>query len=101
MIISRVVFNLKFGKAKESIAIWKEIYQKVKQSPHAPQMRLLTDMTGHSYRLIHEMHLKSFLDLNEINALWMNSDEVKALYQKFVPLCDSADREMYKIEYIV
>ncbi len=101
MIISRVVFNLKFGKAKEAIAIWKEIYAGAKKTVNPPQMRLMSDMSGTCYRIVHELHLKSFLNLNAVNAMWMNTDEIRELYKKFIPLCDSATREMYKIECIV
>ena len=102
MIIVRNVFHLKYGKAKESIAIWKEILEAGKTTGmNKPEMRLLSDISGPAYTIIVEMHLHSFIDFNLMNAIWSTNPKFQELYQKFIPLCDSATREYYKIESIV
>ena len=102
MVIQRNAFRLKFGKAKEAIAIWKEIMEAVKTSNlQTPEMRLMSDLSGDSYTLIMELHLKSFIDLNPSQAIWATTPKFQELYEKFKPLCDSATREYYKIEAIV
>jgi hypothetical protein len=103
MIIERNVFQLKFGKAKEAIAIWKEILEVSKSSSelNKPQMRLMSDISGSAYTLVLEMHLNSYMDINPKNAAWVTNEKFRELYQKFIPLCDSAQREYYKIEAII
>ena len=102
MIIERNVFQLRFGAAKESIQIWKEILDEAKKSNmHATEIRLLTDISGRAYTLVMEIHLKSFTDINPKNTIWVSSPRFQELYQKFVPLCESAVREYYKIEQLI
>src|SRR4029079_7932608 len=100
MIIQRNVFRLRFGKAKDAISIWKEIISELsKDGRFNPQTRLLTDITGEAYTLVLEMHIKSFLDINPLNHVWAINHTVHELYhQKFVPLCESATQNLYKIE---
>lgn len=98
MIIERNTFHLKFGKAKEGIALWNEMMEVLKKMEGHPSMRLMSDLSGQSYTLIAELNLKSFMDINPKNYQWVTNTEAQALYQKFIPLCDSATREYYKIE---
>src|SRR5260221_14602043 len=101
MIIERNVFHLHFGKAKEAIALWREILNESKKSnANVPEMRLLSDVSGPAYTVVVELHLKSFTDLNPKNAVWSTTPKFQELYQKFIPLCESAHREYYKIEDI-
>ncbi|MBL7924864.1 MAG: hypothetical protein JNL88_11750, partial [Bacteroidia bacterium] len=61
MIIERMEFRLRFGKAKDGIATWKAIMDRCKSIKEAPKMRMLTDLTGPSYTIIVEMEHRSFL----------------------------------------
>ena len=102
MIIERNVFRLKFGKAKEAIAIWKELMETAKKANLAShEMRLLSDLSGPAYTLEVELHLKSFMDMNPKQAVWATTPAFQELYQRFIPLCDSAQRTYYKIESMI
>lgn len=102
MIIERNTFHLKFGKAKEAIAIWKEIMEAAKKSAlEKPEIRLLSDLSGPAYTIVMELHLRSFNDLNPTQAIWAMTPAFQELYAKFKPLCESATREFYKIECII
>jgi len=102
MIIERNVFQLKFGKAKEAIAIWKEILEAAKSSAlPSNEMRLMTDLSGPAYTIVVELHLKSFMDMNPTQAVWATNESFQQLYHKFIPLCESAHREFYKIEGMI
>lgn len=99
MIVERVTFRLKFGKAKEGIAIWKEMIAVIKKKGKNNQsFRLLSDLTGPSYTLIIEMQLRSLMDIGSKNYEWMSSKELGELYQQFIPLCEAASREYFNIE---
>ena len=99
MIIERIKFHLKFGKAKESISLWKQMIEELKKDERFQfPVRILTDVTSSSYTLIIEMNLRSYTDINPLNYLWSVHAKVRELYQQFIPLCESAERQLYKIE---
>ena len=102
MIIERNIFYLKFGKAKEAIAIWKQILDEAKHSNlKGPEMRLLSDISGPAYTLILELHIASFTDINSKHTIWATHPSFQELYQQFIPLCERAHREYYKIEGLI
>jgi hypothetical protein len=59
MIVERNIFYLKFGKAREAMEAVKSMMADVKEAGGG-DVRLLTDLTGDSYRIIMEMTLKDF-----------------------------------------
>ncbi len=98
MILVRNVFQLKFGKAREAIAIWKEgvaISQKVGFGS-AP-IRLLTDLTGPSYTLVMEVAHENLDAFERTSKKVMGAAEWKNWYQKFLPLVESGYREIFSI----
>jgi hypothetical protein len=99
MILERNEFKLKFGKAKEAIAIWKEILDATKSmGKSAPPMRLLTDLSGPSYTLILDMFLRDINDIGPKGYVWVTNEKYQELYHQFVPLCESSERTYYRIE---
>jgi hypothetical protein len=99
MIIEQNIFHLKFGKAKDAIALWKQISEELKSDARLNiPMRILTDLTGPAYTLIIEMRIHSYIEINPMMHVWKTNSKVRDLYQQFVPLCESAWRELYKIE---
>ena len=99
MVLVRNVFHLKFGKAREAVAVIKEglaIQRKVLTGVEF-STRLLTDLTGPNYTLVLELTVPN-LAAYEANAPRLFSDkEWQAHYQKVVPLVESGHREMYSI----
>lgn len=99
MIIERNEFHLKFGKAKEALEIWTQICEKFKKgSKDHTRMRVMTDMTGDAYVLVVELELRDLVHIGFKNYEWMTNDEAHALYARFVPLCNSSNRTLYKLE---
>lgn len=99
MIIERNEFRVKFGKMKEALALWNEILEEFKNNKENIHTRMLTDLTGTAYTLVIELELRDFIHLGLKNYHWMTKSKVGELYQKFVPLCESAIRTLYKVEY--
>ena len=52
MIVIRNVFHLKFGKAREALAVMKEGVAIQKRLAPNASARLLTDLTGRHYTLV-------------------------------------------------
>ena len=98
MIIQRTTFQLKFGKAKEGIELWKQMINGFKNNKDIPHIRILSDITGPSYTLVLELSLRSMNEIGLMNYNWMTSETAKELYQQFIPLCESATREYLNIE---
>jgi len=99
MIVVRDIFQLKFGKAQDAIASWKEGQSLNKElGGNHREFRMLTDMAGSPYyTLILEAEYKSLAEFEEAMSQVMGNGEWKKWYQKFVPLAESGRREIFKV----
>ncbi len=95
MILVREVFQLKFGKAKEAKALWKEGAVIVKKAGYA--VRALTDLTGPFYTFIVEISFESLADFEKGAQDTLGAEEWGKWYQKFSPLLVSGRREVFTI----
>ncbi len=96
MILVRDIFQLKFGKAKDAKAVWKEGMELIKKYGFGSS-RALTDLTGSSYTLIIETEWKSLSDWENSMKSGLGTDEWQKWYQKFVPLAEKGSREIFTI----
>jgi hypothetical protein len=99
MIVVRNVFRLKFGKAREAVAVLKEgrAIEKRVMSGLEYSSRVLTDVTGPFYTLVLELTVPD-LGTFERNAPRLFGDkEWQANYQKMTPLVESGYREVFSI----
>jgi len=98
MIMQRNTFRLQYGKARDSITLWKALLEEVKTSD-GPHSRMMTDVTGESYTLVVEAYFKSLSDIKPREDFWMANEKMNELYQKFIPFCHHSDREYFLVEY--
>jgi hypothetical protein len=99
MIVIRNVFRLKFGKAKEAVALMKQgvEIQKTTLTGVEFSTRLLTDVTGPFYTLVLELTVPNF-GAFEANAPRLFGDkDFQANYQKMSDLVESGYREVFTI----
>ena len=97
MIVVRNVFRLKFGKAKDALALWKEGRQIAEKTGSGGGMKAMTDLTGPFYTLVMEEQFESLAEMEKQFQSEMGAEEWKAWYQKFVPLVDSGYREVFTV----
>lgn len=97
MIVVRNVFRLKFGKAREAVAVWQENLEMIRRKGHLRDSRLLTDVAGQFYTLVLENSYDSLADLEREMQAVMGDAEWKAGYQRFVPLAESGYREIFDV----
>jgi hypothetical protein len=97
MIVVRNVFRLKFGKAREAVAVMKEGIAIQKRLGSDISSRLLTDVTGEFYTLVLELTVASFSALETAQPRIMGDKDWQANYQKFIPLVESGYREIFTI----
>ncbi len=97
MVVVRNVFQLKFGKAREAVALAKENVAIASKNGMEPgRMRLLTDVVGRFYTLVLEITFNSMADLEGQRDM-MNNDEWRRWYEKFSALVESGYREVYQV----
>jgi hypothetical protein len=97
MIVVRNVFQLKFGKAKEAVALLKEGVAIQKRAGLDIPARLLTDLTGPFYTLVLELTVPNLAALEANQPRLMGDKDWQANYQKFAPLVESGYREIFTI----
>lgn len=98
MILVRDIFHLKFGKAKDAKALLKEA-DDINKKYGFQKSRALTDLvTSHSYTLILESEWNTLGDWENTLKLGLGSEDWQKWYSKFIPLIESAGREILNIE---
>jgi hypothetical protein len=97
MILVRDVFRLRFGKAREAVALWQEGLEFLRGGSAVRDTRLLTDLVGPYYTLVLETTYDSLTDLDREFQQVSGNEAWRAWYQRFVPLVESGHREMFTI----
>ena len=99
MIVIRNVFQLKFGKAREAVALMKEgmAIQKRVMSGLEYSNRILTDVTGPFYTLVLELTVPNLATFESNAPRLFGDKEWQAHYQKVEPLVESGYREVFLI----
>ena len=96
MYIIRDIFKLKFGHFRDARTL---LDQAVRSGimPQSESLRLLSDFTGNSYRLIFEEEFKSLADYEQSLTSGMAEDEWQNWYERFKQHVDSSHREILKL----
>jgi NIPSNAP len=98
MIVVRNVFQLKFGKAKEAVELWKEGLGLAKRLGFAAKSsRVLTDLVGQYYTLVFESTFESLSDFESSAKTIMSNPEWSAWYAKVVAITESGHREILNV----
>ncbi|HET7451810.1 MAG TPA: NIPSNAP family protein [Thermoanaerobaculia bacterium] len=96
MVVVRNVFRLKFGKAREAQEAVKNILAVSRRIGLAEPGRVMTDVTGPFYTLVHELTFPELADLERMQQN-MSDPAWKDAYAKFVPLVESGYREIFRV----
>jgi hypothetical protein len=97
MIVIRNVFRLKYGKAREALAVMKDGIAIQKRLAPDASARLLTDVTGRHYTLVLEVTVPSLAAFEGTVPSIFGDKDFQANYQKMVPLVESGHREIFTI----
>ena len=97
MIVVRNVFRLKFGKAKEAVALFKEGIAIQKRVGVEANQRIMTDLVGPFYTLVTELTVPNMGALEANMPKVMGDKDWQANYQKFSALAESGYREIFTI----
>ena len=99
MIVVRNVFRLKFGKAKEAVALMKEglAIQNRVMAGQDFSTRVLTDVTGPFYTLVLEITVPNLAAFESNAPKLFGNKEWQDHYQKVGALVESGYREVFSI----
>ena len=96
MILVRNLFRVKFGQAKPAVAAFQEVRAIMRQSG-LKSSRLLTDLVGTSYTLVHEIEFENLTAFEQEMKKITSSSEWRSRYERFMPYCESGSREMFNV----
>jgi hypothetical protein len=101
MVVIRNVFPLKFGKAREAVALFKEgitIQKRVGAGAGLDfPTRLLTDVTGPFYTVVLELTAPNLAAFEGAAPQLMGDKDWQATYQKIGSLVESGSREIFTL----
>jgi hypothetical protein len=99
MVVIRNVFRLKFGKAREAVALMKEglAIQKRALTGIDFSTRLLTDVTGPFYTVVLELTVPNLGTFEGAAPTLFGNKEWQANYHKLSELVESGYREVFSI----
>lgn len=97
MILVRDVFRLKFGQARQAVAVWKEGRQIMEPLMKGHSPRIMTDLVGPFYTLVFESTYKSLQDYEELMKAGMANEDWKKWYGKLVPFIETGHREVFTL----
>jgi len=99
MIVIRNVFQLKFGKAREAVALMTEglAIQRRAVTGVDFSTRMLTDVTGPFYTLVLELTVQDLTTFESYAPKLFADKEWQAYYQKLAPLIESGHREIFTV----
>ena len=98
MILVRDVFRLKFGKARDAMAVWREMLQQAKRAGYgATSTSLLTDLVGSYYTIVLESTFDDLASFERGASKLTKDEQWRTSYQKFTLLAESGYREIFTI----
>ncbi len=98
MILVRDVFRMKFGKARDVVALWKEGLEVNKKAGYSKKTsRLLTDLVGPYYTLVLETVFESLEEFERMGRSVSKSPEWREWYARVSPLLEGGYREIFNI----
>ena len=97
MIVVRNVFRLKFGMAKEAVALLKEGISIQKRAGVEMNQRIMTDLVGTFYTVVLELTIPNMAAQEANMPKVMGDKDWQAVYQKFSALAESGYREIFTI----
>jgi len=96
MILVRLVFQAKFGRAEELAAAFKSYVEPV--AGQRVRMRVLTDLSGPFDTVVQELEFESFEAWQRSSAAMFSDPRAQDLMHRTSELIDSGYKEFYTIE---
>ena len=92
MIIVRDVFQAKYGRGDELVALLKDVPGEPIANP-----RILTDASGPFFTVVTEYEVESLAEWERMSKEEFSSPEFGPWFERMIPLVESGRREFYNI----
>ncbi|MCJ7625460.1 MAG: hypothetical protein MUO76_18325 [Anaerolineaceae bacterium] len=95
MLVIRSVFQAKYGKGGDLVALFKEAENTM---PEMSDIRILTDATGPMFTVVYEQDAENFADWEERRGKIFSHPDFGDWFARMEPLVETGHREFYYIE---
>lgn len=96
MFLVRDVFELKFGKAKDFIALYSANIETMEKQGHILD-KMYSNYTGKYYTFVMEHEVESINEYEETLNKSFQDKEYESFYAKLLPLIETGHREILKV----
>ena len=98
MLVARQVFQAKYGRGDELVALFKEFNSRMQEvGGTAPRFRILTDATGPFFTVVTEVEVESLAAWEGSFRESMARPWIGEWFGRMMPLVESGSREFYNI----
>jgi hypothetical protein len=98
MLLTRQVFQAKYGRGDELVALFRELNARMRDAGELmPQFRILTDASGPFFTVVTETEVESFAAWEQGFRESMDRPWMGDWFSRMVPLVESGSREFYNI----
>lgn len=94
MIVVRDVFQAKYGKGGELVALLKEVLPEMTRG----YQRILSDASGSFFTIVTEIEVASLAEWESVIAEAFANPKFAQWFERMVPLVESGRREFYNVE---
>jgi hypothetical protein len=99
MIVVRLVFQAKWGKADEAVNDFKKLAEQMEQNAASiVRARILTDLSGPFHTVVQELEVESLAEWERLRASMFNNPEFQELQTNLENPYESGRTEFYTLE---
>ncbi len=95
MLVVRDVFQAKYGRGNELVALFKEAFPKLGAGR---TYRILTDASGPFFTVVTEVEVSSLAEWEQMTAQVFGMPEFGEWFNRMLPLVEAGRREFYHLE---
>ncbi|MDF3017739.1 MAG: hypothetical protein K0R44_2964 [Thermomicrobiales bacterium] len=100
MLVERTVFQAKYGRGDELVALFQELNGRLRDEmsgEQARRFRILTDASGHFFTVVTELEVENFATWERISGEAMKLPWMGEWFSRMIPLVEFGSREFYTI----
>ncbi|HXF62737.1 MAG TPA: hypothetical protein VNK95_14030 [Caldilineaceae bacterium] len=98
MLIARQVFQAKYGRGDELVALFQELNRRLQETGEtAPRFRILTDVSGPFFTVVTEVEVDSLAAWEGAFQQTMSQPWMGEWFNRMMPLVESGRREFYQL----
>ncbi len=98
MIVERIVFQGKYGKGDDLVALFREFAKAAPPSSMGRNPRLLTDRSGAFFTIVFEAEWEKFAEWEKATGRMFSDAKFQSLMERTTPLIESGRRDFYNVE---